>query len=283
MTLKQVKYFALTKSYGQYINFLSLISPEKAAIKAFELFSHPRKGKIKVDKIPNILLEAQHETFVLDENQFQVYVWKGNKEIIMLVHGWESNASRWKKMLPYLLETGKTIVAIDAPAHGLSAGNEFTVPRYVTAINELTKKYNPDYLIGHSIGGASIVYYQYLYKNPKLKKIVLLGAPSDLVILYHNFCNLLSLNKKVRTELEKQFSSKVNMKIDDFSGKKFAPFIETKTLIIHDKGDLVVSVIESEKLSTHWKNSELMTTENFGHGLNNKKVFTKIVSFITTN
>jgi pimeloyl-ACP methyl ester carboxylesterase len=42
-----------------------------------------------------------------------------------LVHGWESNASRWENLLPYLKKSGSTI-AIDGPAHGLSSGKEFT-------------------------------------------------------------------------------------------------------------------------------------------------------------
>jgi pimeloyl-ACP methyl ester carboxylesterase len=45
-----------------------------------------------------------------------------------LVHGWESNASRWGNLLPYLKKSGSTIIAIDGPAHGLSSGKEFSIP-----------------------------------------------------------------------------------------------------------------------------------------------------------
>jgi hypothetical protein len=36
-----------------------------------------------------------------------------NDTVILLVHGWESNASRWEKILPYL-KIRSTIIAIDA-------------------------------------------------------------------------------------------------------------------------------------------------------------------------
>jgi pimeloyl-ACP methyl ester carboxylesterase len=61
----------------------------------------------------------------------------------------ESNASRWKKK--YLLKkSGSTIIAIDAPAHGLSGG-EFNIPTYAEFIDILFK-IQTKYLIGHSLG-----------------------------------------------------------------------------------------------------------------------------------
>ena len=198
MTFQEIKYFALTKSYGQYINLLSVNSAVKASEKAFELFSQPRKGKLQLDKIPEILLDAEFETFIYDENQYQMYIWKGSDEIILLVHGWESNTSRWKKLLPFLKETGKTIVAIDAPAHGLSTGIEFTVPTYAKVIAELTKIYNPKYIIGHSIGGAASIYYQFLNQNANVEKMILLGTPSDLQVLINNFCEMLKMSMKFK-------------------------------------------------------------------------------------
>ncbi len=280
MTFQEIKYFALTKSHGQYINLLSVSSPIKASEKAFELFSQPRKGKLQLDKIPEILLDAEFETFIYEENQYQMYVWKGSEEIILLVHGWESNTSRWKKLLPFLRETGKTIVAIDAPAHGLSTGIEFTVPNYANVINELTKIYNPKYIIGHSIGGAASIYYQYLNQNSNIEKMVLLGSPSDLQVLIDNFCEMLSLNDKVKFELENQFSSRFKMKIDAFSGAKFAKHITTKTLIVHDNQDTVVSISEAKKLAQNWKNSQFIVTNDLGHGMHSKKLYLKIVDFI---
>ena len=280
MSIEKIKYFALTKSYGQYINLISLTSVVKASQKAFKLFSQPRKGKLTLDKNPSILLQPNYETFIFEENQYQVYVWSGSDEIIMLIHGWESNSSRWKKLLPYLITTGKTIIALDAPAHGFSTGIEFTVPKYAAIIAELTKKYNPKYIIGHSIGAAAIIYYQYLNQNINIDKIVLMGAPSDLQILIDNFCNMLSLNYKVKAELEKRFEEKVGMKISEFSGMKFAEKINTKTLIIHDKNDKVVLVEEGKKLSKTWKNSKFIETENLGHGLHSKKIYLKIINFL---
>ena len=280
MKIKKINYFLLTKSVGQYLNFLSIFSPIKASEKAFELFSQPRKGKLKAYEIPEFLKKAKFETLKTEFYDIQTYIWEGSEKIILLVHGWESNSGRWEKIIPFLMKTGHTIVAIDAPAHGLSSGIEFTVPKYANAILELTKKYNPNYIIGHSIGGAATIYYQYLNQNSNLEKLVLLGAPSDLSVLIDNFCKMLSLNNKVKQELEKQFSSRFKMKIKDFSAFEFAKNINTEAFIVHDKKDKVVALTEGEKISKNWINSQFIITENLGHGMQNKKLFAKIVTFL---
>ena len=280
MKIKKINYFLLTKSVGQYLNFLSIFSPIKASEKAFELFSQPRKGKLKTDEIPEFLKKTRFETLKTEFYDIQTYIWEGSEKIILLVHGWESNSGRWEKIIPFLIKTGHTIIAIDAPAHGLSSGIEFTVPKYANAILELTKKYNPNYIIGHSIGGAATIYYQYLNQNSNLEKLVLLGAPSDLSVLIDNFCKMLSLNNKVKQELEKQFSSRFKMKIKDFSAFEFAKNINTEAFIVHDKKDKVVALTEGEKISKNWINSQFIITENLGHGMQNKKLFAKIVTFL---
>ncbi len=280
MKTKAIKYFLLTKTFGLYINMLGLFSDKKAAQKAYQLFCKPRKGKINENNCPEVLQEAkQEEVFI--ENQFcKVYVWAGNDDIVLLMHGWESNASRWKKLLPQLKKTGKTIVAIDAPAHGQSSGHEFNVPKYVKFVTAVTQKYNPKYIIGHSIGGFASLYYQYSNQNKNLQKIILLGAPSDLELMLDNYCKLLSLNNTVKIALRIFSESIVLMKVDDFSGKNFAKTITTPTLIIHDVQDVVVSINESRKIYANHPNATLLETTDFGHGLNNKKIFEEIIRFL---
>ena len=155
--MKKTSQLLLAKTIGFYLNVLSILNLEKAKNVSYRLFSQPRKGKLKKEKLPKILQTAVHETITFGEDFFQIYTWniskteqsEANKDIILLVHGWESNASRWKKMLPHLKQLNKTIIAIDAPAHGLSSGKEFNAPKYAEFINEFSKKYSPKIMIGH--------------------------------------------------------------------------------------------------------------------------------------
>ena len=279
--MKRFLFFITTKSYGAYINLLCFIAPKKATLLAFSLFSHPRKGKLNSNQLPPFLAEAKKETFDNHGLQFQTYRWDGDEKIIFLLHGWESNTARWKKLIPYLLATGHTIIAIDAPAHGLSEGKEFNVFQYASYIDIVSKKYAPKYIIGHSIGGKTSLYYQATYQNPSIEKMVLLGAPADFKVIFENYIKLLSLNSRMVQLLHQHYWDYFQIKAEQFSAQHFTPNITAKGFIIHDVEDKIVLYKEGEKITNHWKASVLETTKGLGHSLQNKDVYKKIVDFLS--
>ena len=278
--MKKTFYFLLTKSIGSYINLMSFIAPKKATQMAHGYFSEPRKGKFSIENLPKTLKEAQSETIFHNEDVIQTYIWKGNDTIILLIHGWESNSSRWKKMLPYLKKSGSTIIAIDGPAQGLSNGKEFTVPKYAEFIDIVAKKYQPDYIIGHSMGGQTSLYYQYKYQNPSLQKMVILGAPSDFTIILKNFTTLLSLNNTVTKALKNKYTKYLNQHLDQFSSKEFVSTIDVKGLLAHDIEDTVVLFDEGKKIAESWKDVQFIETKGLGHKLHDDELYKKVYEFL---
>ena len=278
--MKKLLYFIFTKSIGLYINVLSFVFPKKAMQLAYALFSEPREGKLSKTNLPQILQEAQSETFQYLEDYFQTYTWKGNDNVLLLVHGWESNASRWENLLPYLKKSGSTIIAIDGPAHGLSSGKEFSIPKYAEFIHIAVEKFKPQYLIGHSIGGKTCLYYQSVYQNDALKKMVILGSPSDFNIILNNYINLLSLNSKISKALENHYLDAFKLRLDLFSGKLFASKIKTKGLIAHDIDDKVVLFEEGKKIAGAWKNAIFIETKGLGHSLHDDELYKKVSHFL---
>ncbi|WP_310378988.1 alpha/beta hydrolase [Flavobacterium sp.] len=280
MRLKKGMRLLVAKTIGQYINILSIVYPKKALHLAYSLFSQPKKGRITKDNLPKTLHNIPTKTYHVNEHQFQTYTWKGNNTVILLVHGWESNASRWKKTLPYLLQSGSTIIAIDAPAHGQSSGVEFNVPLYTTFINKVVEEQKPAIIIGHSIGGAACVYHQYLFPETSIKKMVVLGAPSDLKTLVDNYIQLLSLNAKMFKLMEGRFLKKFNFTFDAFSAKIFATKITIPGIIAHDTTDKVVAFEEGQKIASSWKNGRLIETVGLGHSMHDEALYKEIYSFL---
>lgn len=281
--MKKAFYFLLTKSIGFYINLMSFVFPEKAAQLAHGYFSEPRKGKLTKDKLPKTLQGAQLKTIQYNEDTIQTYIWKGNETVILLIHGWESNSSRWKKMLPYLKKSGSTIIAIDGPAQGLSSGKEFTVTKYAEFMDVVVKKHQPHHIIGHSLGGKASLYYQYKYQNPGIQKMVILGAPSDFNIIFNNFIKLLGLNNKVEKALEKKYTALLNHDLDLFSAREFASKIEVKGFLAHDIDDIVVLFKEGKKIAGTWKNVHFMQTKGLGHKLHDDDLYNKVYAFLFEN
>ena len=278
--MKKTFYYLLTKSVGTYINILFYIFPNKSIQIAHSHFSEPKKGKITVDDLPKTLQTATLETILDNENIIQTYIWKGNKTIILLIHGWESNSSRWKKMLPYLLESGSTIIAIDGPGQGLSNGKEFTVPKYAEFIDIVSKKYQPQYIIGHSLGGKTSLYFQYKYQSPTIQKMVILGAPSDFLIILKNFTNLLSLNQKVIKELEKKYRNILEVDLTQFASKQFAKKLKVAGLLAHDVDDTIVLFSEAKKIAAAWQDVQFEQTQGLGHKLHDADLYRKVSDFL---
>ena len=278
--MKNLSYFLLTKSVGLYINILSFVFPKKAFQLAYVFFSEPRKGKLDINKLPKILEESKTEILQCGDEYIQTYTWKGNETVILLIHGWESNASRWKVLLPHLKKSRSTIIAIDAPAHGMSGGTEFSIPKYAEFIHMAVKKFQPHYLIGHSIGGNCCLYYQSIYQNTKIEKMVILGAPCEFNILLQNYITLLSLNAKISKAFQAHYLSHFKIKIDDFSGEQFASKLNIKGLVAHDINDAVVAFEEGKKIAHTWQGVQFIETIDLGHSMNDENLYKKVSQFL---
>lgn len=277
--MKKVIQILLAKSVGLYINFLSFVYPKKACSLAYKFFSEPRKGKLDINNLPKVLCKAELNSHSYNEHNFNTYTWKGNDEIILLVHGWESNASRWKKLISRLKKTGKTIIAIDAPAHGLSSGKEFNVPTYAQFIDQIVQKYNPKTVIGHSIGGNAIAYFQAHYHHT-FEKMILIGSPSDFDVILNNYIRILSLNKRIHRSLVNYTKQRFNITIDDFSASKFLEETTIPGIIAHDVDDDVVLFEEGKKIARSWKTAEFISTKGLGHSMHDEYLYQSIVRFI---
>ena len=272
----------LTKSIGMGLNTLSFFQPKKATQIAYRLFSEPRKGQLTEHNLPKMLQNVASQNFDAGEHFLKTYIWKGNSTVILLVHGWESNTSRWEKLLPYLQKTGSTIVALDAPGHGLSGGQEFNIVKYAAFIDVAVKQYKPSVLIGHSIGGAACIYYQSQFKDKNIEQMVILGAPSDYALLIDNYVQLLSLNKKMKTLLETCFSQKFSMEVASFTMSHFAKKIDLPALIVHDFDDDIVAFGEGQKIADSWKNAKFIQTKGLGHSLHSDEIYLQMVQFLTS-
>lgn len=278
--MQKIKLIVLPKVIGFYINILSFLYPKKSLELAYQFFSEPREGRLSPENLPEILKEATLEVIEHNGHYLQTYIWHGNENKILLIHGWESNASRWEKLLIFLKKSGSTIIAIDGPAHGLSSGKEFNVPTYAEFINVVSEIHKPKFIIGHSMGGVACAYYQHLYQNHELEKMILLGAPSDFKILLDNYSKMLNLNSKVYEQLASYIKKRFNVNIEEFSGVQFLKNTTIQGMIAHDTLDDVVAVEEAKKMAQSWKKAKYIETQGLGHSLHDDILYQNIYQFL---
>lgn len=281
--MKKTQRFLLIKSIGLYLNVLSYLRPKQAVSLAYRLFSKPRRGRLHSDRLPYFLQKAQAQKIKINQHEIQTYLWPGNENRILLVHGWESNSARWSKLFRKLSKTGATIMAVDAPGHGQSNGNEFTMLLYADILQHLAQQFRPTQIMGHSIGGSACVYAY--HKRPDsfvdLQKMVVLGAPSEIKLLIDEYVRMLSMNKRMARLLAEFFTTNFGIHIPEFTTAHFSTAFRLTGLIAHDKTDPVVPYVEGEKLAKAWTSAQFIATENLGHSMHSEELYDQITAFTT--
>ncbi len=269
----------ITKAIGGFLNTLALVAPQTSATLGFKLFCYPVRAKLK-NHHAQFLTQAKVFTYDFDRNTLQVYKWGNGSKKILFLHGWQSHTYRWKNYIEAISKDEYTIYAMDAPAHGLSSGSFCTVPLYSSSIKHLLSKLGHiDTVVGHSIGGFSILHLLYQEEHP-IDKLVIMGAPGEATDFLSFYKETLNLSARTTQLIKNKFESYINKPIEYYSSARFASTMITPGLIIHDRHDDEAMYHYAEKLNSTWSNSKLIATENLGHNLKSAEVVAHVVDYI---
>jgi cytidylate kinase len=91
----------------------------------------------------------------------------------------ESNASRWE--FTAIKKIWKYHIAIDGPAHGLSSGKNLAFQNMQNSY--CCRKIQTSVFNRPFTWWKTCLYYQSVYQSDALKKMVILGSPSDFKII----------------------------------------------------------------------------------------------------
>ena len=271
----------LPKIVGFSLNILSFISLKSATSIALQLFSKPRKGQITKEQ-SEFLDTAVKQVFEYQNNQIATYHWHGKNQTILLIHGWESNTGRWMDLILGLQEKNFNIIALDAPAHGNSGSKTFNVPLYAEYIHTVTKNFNPNIVVAHSLGGMSTVFSISKYQVQNIKKLILIGVPSEYIDVLERYKNMIGYNNRIVLNLNQLITDRFGLSPKSLSTVNNLEKIDSKGLIIHDEDDDVIPYNDALLIQNSFKNSKLITTKGLGHSLKDKSVSSKILEFITS-
>jgi len=271
----------IAKFIGGFINFISLFSPRFAGKMALNLFSRPRRIKLK-ELQKDFLMTAFIEDVEYENLSIMTYRWLGKKDTILLAHGWESNSFRWKPLIEKLKALDYNVVALDAPAHGRSSGKIFNAILYSECINVVAKKFNAKIIIGHSVGGMAAAFFQHKYQLQSLEKLILIGAPSNFVGVFSRYVKMMSYNNRVSKTMNNLIFERFNNKPDYFNSARLSESITAKGLIIHDELDQIIPFTDAKDYESFYKNSTLITTKGYGHGMKSDEVHNHIIDFVNS-
>lgn len=275
--MEDTKQQLLARTLGAYLNVLGLFAPQKSAALAHRFFSRPRYGRLDASALPDVLQQAIRSTLSSPHGPITCYEW-GSGPRVLLLHGWESNSARWERLLPFL--EGFHVMAVDAPGHGLDPGIEFNAPLYAAFADRVSAHFQPEFIIGHSMGGISLLYLLHRYPMPAVKKAVVMGAPSEMTAIVANFTNQLKLSAMAKQAFDTFIESRYGFRPSEFSGAAFASTIPNETLVIHATDDDIVPFAEGERVAGALPNGHFLSVEGCGHRMHDDVMYGHIRHYL---
>lgn len=267
------------------LNILSLVSPRKAAIKAFRFFCTPRQ---RVTKKGSVLFESgERLSFHLGKHTIRGHRWLPAEpplKKVLLVHGFESASRNFDVYIGVLLKKGYEVVAFDAPAHGRSGGRRITLPDYVKVLRIVEQNYGPfDSYMGHSLGGLALSLFLENTPHTTDTRLVLVAPAVETTLAVAAFVQLLHLSSDVSKEMDEY--------VQEISGHPFAWYslrrtlhhIQAGILYLQDEDDRITPLKEASQVRQDGHpNIHFVFTKGLGHRkiYKDPEIMGKIVDFL---
>ena len=248
------------------LNLLAVISKKKAAQKAFELFCTPlRKSK---KQAPPVFDQAEKLSVKVAGNSVKGFRWnKGGSKKVLILHGFESSSKNFEKYIKPLIQKNYEVLAFDAPAHGLSAGKQITLPLYIDTIRTIYFEMGTiQSFIAHSFGGLAVSHLIEKIPHDAATKLVLIAPATETKTAIDTFFRFLQLDEAVRKEFEKIIQRKSGAPSTFFSIPRSMEHMKASILWVHDKHDEVTPFKDVQPvINKHYPNARFLITEGLGH------------------
>ena len=270
--------------YKTKIKTIGLLSKRKAAEKAFQLFCTPYSGKPK-RKAPAVFHHAEKLTVQLDELTIRGWQWHSthsNGKRVLIVHGFDSCSYKFEKYIKQLTHEGYTVLAFDAPGHGISDGKIANALMLKNTILEIAKKYGSLYAImAHSMGGIAAALATEELNN--IQKLVLIAPATETPRAIDNFFKFVPLGNAIKEELLEYIVELGQQPLSYFSVARSVQEHSIPTLWLHDEDDWICpyeDILPIKKIAP--PHVQFYITKGLGHSkiYRDTKVNKQIIDFI---
>jgi pimeloyl-ACP methyl ester carboxylesterase len=265
------------------LNILGLVSKEKAAAKALDIFCTPFRRSKK--KKPPVFDKAEKLHFNLDDIEVRGHRWNHPQEKkLLIVHGFESTSFNFDRYVVPFIKKGYEVLAFDAPAHGISGGKRITLPLYVSMLKKVNEKYGPiQSFLAHSFGGLAVAHFLESWPHDANSKAVLLAPATETASAIDSFFKFLHLNDDLRKEFDELIFKKSSMRAEELSIRRAVHNIKAKILWLHDEDDELTPIGDALKVKDdNHQHIEFVITKGLGHRrlYRENKVVKQVIEFL---
>ena len=187
-----------------YFGFTSLINHEKAARKSLRLFQRVNKKNIR-EREEGFFTTARKFNVTHADSTIDCFeMGNPNGEVVILIHGWDSNAGSLSQLANALAEKNKRVISFNLPGHAFSKENYTNLKECKEAFTALLKYLDlnePFSVIAHSFGSA-VASYTLAKVDYQIDKLILLTNPNRIESIFKDFKKGIGLgNRAYKTML----------------------------------------------------------------------------------
>jgi pimeloyl-ACP methyl ester carboxylesterase len=270
---------------GRAVNGLALVAPVLAGRAAFGMFGWAGAARAPLrDSESAVHAAATVDPITVNGKRVLTYRWGDGPRPVLLIHGWQSRASRFAAVIPRLRALGYTPISFDAPANGDSGGRLTNAFEYVEAIKQIQRRYGPfEAIVAHSFG--AICAFLALRDGVRAGRLVTISGVADFEQLADGFIRLAGLSPRVKAALTARTASLFGPDPwQRLSGTHRPEEITVPILAIHDEGDRVVDPGQAARITTAYGDrARRIVTTGLGHHriLTDPAVLDATLTFLT--
>lgn len=270
------------------LNTVSLIAPSVAGRAAFALFRHPiRRGRLRTVE-RELHQRAVVEQLVVNGKRVAAYRWGDGTRPVLLLHGWQSRASRYAPLIPRLQALGLSPIGFDAPGHGESAGRATTILEYRELIGRLQERYGPfEAIVAHSFGVNCA--FLALRTGIRAERLVAIAGVAEFRFLVDGFCAQLGLNARIERDLTRRIEQVLfpgtEAIWERFDATDRPEELGIPVLVVHDEDDPTVPLDQAHRLKAAYGDRlDLLVTRGLGHRriLTEPAVLDNVIGFLSS-
>lgn len=187
----------------------------------------------------------------------------GRGPTVLLVHGWEGQASDLQAIADALLTRGFRVVALDLPAHGASGGRRTSIPASARALLQAAPALGPLHaVVAHSVGSAVAV--TAMARGLAVGRAVMLAAPAFYADHAHAFARQLGLDAAATTQMIERLRDE-GVDVDAIAAPALVRGLRQPALYVHSADDRVIPIADARAACAAWPGARLWQVDGLGH------------------
>jgi pimeloyl-ACP methyl ester carboxylesterase len=248
-------------NYG--LGVIAAQNPKAAAALLAELFLAAPSRRVSSGPERALLETAERSEIAFDGERLPVYRF-GAGPAVLLVHGWGGSSGQLHPFIEPLLARGLSVVAFDAPGHGLATGTWLAIPRFAAAIVHVARCVGPFHaIIAHSMGGAASAFAMSL--GLQVQRAVFIGPPASEYDFFRQWFASLGMPENILPLATQRVVDRVGATFERLRPQPIAADVRAPLLVIHDRDDREVPYADGAEIAAAAPNGRLHSTSGLGH------------------